>query len=396
MARKKKGSKRKHAQVTPDDEANIPKSFVMRSGNVGRTITQLTKDFRKVMQPHTAKRLQERKTNRFRDFVAVSGQLGVTHFMIFSQTESNVNMRICRVPRGPTLHFRVLEYSLAKDCVALYKNPKTSVMDYLAPPLLVLNNFKQEGKQFRVMTAMLQNMFPPIDVQTLQLSSTRRVLLFNYNETNETIDVRHFGIHVKEIGVSKSIKRILKSGMTDLGSYEDISDYILKEAVVSESDVEDGPEGNVELPENYRVRRSNLTQENQRSIRLQEFGPRLTLQLFKIENGLCEGEVLYHRFVQKTKQEVQATEAKRQRLALEKAERREQQEANVEKKQKEKEDRKKQAQSQKPAAADQDEADDEEDDKDEKDNESDDAMDEDDESEPEVIEEDSEEGEDDE
>lgn len=106
-----------------------------------------------------------------KDFVAVAGQLGVTNFMIFSRTEKNTNLRICRVPRGPTLSFRIHEYALAKDCLALQKNPHTSENDYFHSPLLVLNNFKQEGKQFKVMTAMLQNMFPPLDVQTVRNDS---------------------------------------------------------------------------------------------------------------------------------------------------------------------------------------------------------------------------------
>lgn len=40
------------------------------------------------------------------------------------------------------------------------------------------------------------------------------------------------------------------------------------------------------------------------SIRLQELGPRLTLELMKVERGLCEGEVLYHSYVTKTAEEV--------------------------------------------------------------------------------------------
>lgn len=100
----------------------------------------------------------------------VAGQLGVTHFLIFSRTEKNVNLRISRVPRGPTLTFRVAEYALAKDCLALQKNPKTSDVEYHKSPLLVLNNFQQPGKEFKVMTVMLQNMFPSVDVQTVSVS----------------------------------------------------------------------------------------------------------------------------------------------------------------------------------------------------------------------------------
>lgn len=111
----------------------------------------------------------------------MAGELGVTHFLIFSRTETNTNLRICRVPRGPTLTFRVMEYALAKDCLALQKTPKTSNLDYVSSPLLVLNNFKQEGKQFKLITAMLQNMFPAIDVQTVSLDAVNEKAFLAYN-----------------------------------------------------------------------------------------------------------------------------------------------------------------------------------------------------------------------
>ena len=50
----------------------------------------------------------------------------------------------------------------------------------------------------------------------------------------------------------------------------------------------------VTLPQNY-VGRNNRSQE-QRSVRLVEIGPRVTLQLLKIQKGFCEGDVLYHKY----------------------------------------------------------------------------------------------------
>ena len=38
-------------------------------------------------------------------------------------------------------------------------------------------------------------------------------------------------------------------------------------------------------------------------MKLQELGPRLTLQLVKGEEGLYEGQVLFHRYIQKTEEE---------------------------------------------------------------------------------------------
>ncbi|CAO3658198.1 unnamed protein product [Rhizopus microsporus] len=284
---KRKRKTRTHIAPTEEEMDKIPKSFVMRSGIVGQSVTALVRDVRRIFEPHTASHLRERRSNRLKDFVMVAGQLGVTHFVIFSRTEKNVNLRICRVPRGPTLTFRVVEYALAKDCLALQRNPKTSDTEYRTSPLIVLNNFQQPGKEFKVMTAMLQNMFPSIDVQTIQLSQAKRVLLFNYNEDTQQIDVRHYSIGVKATGVSKSIKRVVNTDLPNLGDFEDISDYILKEAIVSESDVTwSGINGYI----TYQRRNE------QRAVRLYEIGPRMTLELVKVENGICGGEVLYHRY----------------------------------------------------------------------------------------------------
>jgi ribosome biogenesis protein SSF1/2 len=56
--------------------------------------------------------------------------------MLFSRTESAVNLRIARTPRGPTLHFKIHSYSLAKDVRKTLKGPKVSDNDFLNPPLV--------------------------------------------------------------------------------------------------------------------------------------------------------------------------------------------------------------------------------------------------------------------
>ncbi len=41
-------------------------------------------------------------------------------------------------------------------------------------------------------------------------------------------------------------------------------------------------------------------------VRLTEIGPRMTMRLVKIEEGVGEGEVLYHQFIKKTGEELEA------------------------------------------------------------------------------------------
>ncbi len=70
-------------------------------------MTLLVKDMRKVMSPNTASRLRERKDNSLKDYVNLAGSLKVSHLLLFSQTERNVNLRVARLPHGPTLTLQV-------------------------------------------------------------------------------------------------------------------------------------------------------------------------------------------------------------------------------------------------------------------------------------------------
>ncbi|KAJ2080477.1 rRNA-binding ribosome biosynthesis protein [Coemansia sp. RSA 988] len=330
--------KRTHAIPTQEELEKVPRSLVVKSGNVGQTVSELVGDVRRVMEPNTASRLRERKSNKIRDYLAVSSQLGISHLLLFSQTETGTNLRIGRFPRGPMLYFRVNKYSLASDCLSLQKSPHTSAAEYNNSPLIILNNFAGEsrGNEFKLMTAMLQNMFPSINPSTMRLSEARRVVLFNYNEETGMVDFRHYTIVVKPVGVTKGVKRVIMSkNMPSLAQFDDISDYVLREAFASESDVEDGPENSVTLAQDY-VGRNN-TKDQQRAIRLVELGPRMELRLIKIEGGLCEGEVIHHSYIHKTKEEVEKTEKMRQANLSRLAQRRQQQQENVDRKKREKE-----------------------------------------------------------
>lgn len=119
--------------------SRTPKSMVIRigAGEVGPSVSQLVKDVRTMMEPDTAARLKERKANRLRDYLTMSGPLGVTHLMLFSRSESgNTNMRLAITPRGPTLHFQVEKYSLCKDVRKALKHPKGGGREYTTPPLV--------------------------------------------------------------------------------------------------------------------------------------------------------------------------------------------------------------------------------------------------------------------
>jgi len=143
------------------------------------------------------------------------------------------------------------------------------------------------------------------------------------------IEFRHYLITVNAFGVSKSIKRVIQAQIPDLSDAADISEYVLRGAHASESDVEDGPDSAVELAQNYGAK--NPASQSS-AVRLIEIGPRMQLQLIKIQEGFTTGEVLYHKFIEKTPEEMEYLKQKKEAEKLLKEQRKLEQDANVKKK----------------------------------------------------------------
>lgn len=331
--RKKKQLKLKHEE--PDDVKLAPHSFVIHRGTVGRFILELETDFRKVMDPYTASSLQVTKKNSLKDFVSVAAVLKVSHLVMFTASSISPYMRIARFPHGPTLMFRIHNYSLARDVVSSIKKPMTNKKLFTSAPLIVLNNFGGEGSHIKLMASVLQNMFPTINVTKVKLADIRRCVMFNYNDKTGLIDFRHYAIRVVPVGVSRSVKKIIQSKIPDLSKYEDISDFLIKPSMLSESEAEDDPNSHVEVSQNLPTRGNMVSQKS--SIRLSELGPRLTLQLQKIEDGLLNGEVMYHQIIKKTPKEKRIIRKRQVQKKKLKEERKREQEANVKRKSEEKE-----------------------------------------------------------
>ena len=76
------------------------------------------------------------------------------------------------------------------------------------------------------------------------------------------------------------------------------------DGAASESEAEDDENSQVVLPQTLK-RKGNL-ENNKSAVQLHEIGPRLTLELIKIEEGLLTGEVLYHNHIVKTEEEKEA------------------------------------------------------------------------------------------
>ncbi|KIH50830.1 hypothetical protein ANCDUO_19088, partial [Ancylostoma duodenale] len=110
-------------------------------------------------------------------------------------------------------------------------------------------------------------------------------------------------------GINKSVRKLVTAGksstkeLPDLSKYKDIADYLLNPGHLSDSEYE-GEEQEVILSQSLSEQGGTVRGEKSH-VRLMEIGPRLKLELLKVEDGIDDGEVLYHRIVQKTGPELE-------------------------------------------------------------------------------------------
>ena len=369
--KKLKALQKKQSLESEASLAGIPQSMVFRRGKVGQHISELVDDLRLVMSPHTAKQLKESKKNSIKDFVAVASPLGVTHFLILSQTAAGSNLRLVRLPRGPTFTFRLNSYSNIRDLTHMAKKPHSPGSEYSSPPLLVMNNFSASVLQaaaqatqddedaeaaaaraanptstlvppsastLKLTSTMFQNMFPPIDIANLQVKSCRRVVILQYEPKSCQVFLRHYLITAAPAGLSLGIKSIIKSRIPDLSKLKDISEMLTNPSRMhsggnapSDSEAEDQPDAQITLPQNFHGRGNRASSKS--AIRLQELGPRLDMQLLKISEEMDGGKVLYHYRSTLTEAEVAAMAKRAKQRRDEKLMRKAEQARNVAKKQ---------------------------------------------------------------
>lgn len=289
--------RRTHVQAAdnaPVDKKTVPKSFVVRSGSeISAVGQQLVRDLRRVMEPNTASRLRERRSNKLRDYLTMAGPLGVSHIALLSETEDSMSLRLGKFPRGPTLYFRVLAYCLAGDVRAAQRKPRPPGTEFATAPLLVLNNFDADTRpEHKLLVTVLQNYYPIVNASRVKLGEVRRVALYNYDPATDTVVFRHFLIHVKEKGVNRVALKLRRGELpTGISECADIGDYVAR-ACGAATDSEPEDDSMVTLAHDYHG--SNNKKSSQRAITLVEIGPRLTLKLIKVTDGLNEGKVLYH------------------------------------------------------------------------------------------------------
>lgn len=348
MGRKKAKAGKKTSFIVSKKEdeklSSAPHSMVVYRGQVGPNVADLTMDMRRMLEPYTASKIQLQKHNVMKDLKDIAGSFSVNRILSFQKTQTGLNFRVAGLPHGPTLYFRVKKYALCRDVASSLKRPQTSEHQYKNPPLVVLHNFPEKNKDIdhidskhKLAADMLKNTFPKITVGDVDLNNVKRCVEFSMTEDRELIEMRHYSIAVRPVGISRRMKKIVsKKVVPNLNRFDDVGEYLMNQGdgSASESEAEPDEKSKVELPQ--KMTGSGNMKNHQSAVRLTELGPRLTLELIKIEDGFCEGKVLYHKLMSKTEAEVKQLEQARLNKIKEKEYRKKVQEQNVKRKEEQK------------------------------------------------------------
>jgi len=300
-----------------------------------------------------------------------------------TNTEKNSYLKLAKMPSGPTLTFKIDKYSLSGDVAEIMKNKRPLNKSFHHVPLIILNGFntnklsKDYVEPVKVSSTMFQSIFPPLNLNELDIKLAKKVILMNLNTENETpiFEMRHYDVDVERKATKKTISNILNNKKTDFSGYNNISEYILNQT--GYTDVSDN-EGDNEVKliserektakiENLNKKKSKnnsslnlkedqngdndeekvnatklkkisnfetkkISEESSNTIKLNEIGPRLNLDLIKIEEGFFKGNIAFHKIVKKSKKEILEKAKILKEKRLEKKKRREEQEKNVQKK----------------------------------------------------------------
>ena len=321
---------------------------------------------RLVMYPYTAINLKEKSSNNIKDFLSLVDIYGLSHMMMFTNTEKHSYLRLAKMPKGPTITFKIKDYCLSSDIFKENehnKRPLTKNFDHV--PLIIMNGFNsvdvpaEYDTALKTTSLMFQSFFPPLNLTEIQMQKCKRVVLVNLNLTKDNepeLLFRHYDIEIEKYSSKKTISNLINSINVngDFSKYNNIADYVLsKSGFTSQSENEDPNLGACEI-----INEKNSNQEKIK-VKLREIGPRLNLELHKIEEGFLKGNVIFHSLIKKSKKEIYDIMQEIKEKKKEKKQRKEQQEKNI----KEKEIQKKEKEEQNKDSDDDNESDKEENEK---------------------------------
>ncbi|TNJ29861.1 Peter pan protein [Giardia muris] len=280
-------------------DVDTPQTFVFKRGRLAHAASLLVGNLQLVFYPNGYSRLKARKSNTLRDFLAVAGSLGVTHLLVFTSSGEGTTLRIIKTPHGPTLTFRLVEYSSMQDLHAAQGAPVLTKRMIDSAPLCIMAGFGDVGKEtkrssdeqkaIQLCATTIKAMYPEVSVTTAGWRSVKRCVLYSADKTG-LISFRHYLVRYRIADASGGLISVFQEHNLALGSLESIKDI-----------------QTLQRPEPTDLLECFFSD---KPFQLIEVGPRMKLKLLKIEAGVSSGMVLYHAYVTKTAEQVAASELK--------------------------------------------------------------------------------------
>jgi hypothetical protein len=119
---------------------------------------------------------------------------------------------------GGEMTFRIVNFCRMKEVI---RNGGQPFSFTFKDPLLVLNNFGENG-QVKMIGKSLQEMFPALCIERVDLQKLKRVISFTYQPNKKFIYFRHYKIVINEGGVSSTFQKLMTQPKTDLSEFKSI------------------------------------------------------------------------------------------------------------------------------------------------------------------------------
>jgi ribosome biogenesis protein SSF1/2 len=194
-----------------------------------------------------------------------------------------------------------MRYSTNADLHQLLPRGKKLSSRGLGCPLVVLNGFNSQevpttpsrdgrdefhtGEQERkIMSTMLNNLFPSLDLGIMKPSNVKRVVLVNFDASRDILEWRHYYVKQQSADLNNKLRKMVSNKrLPNLSEVKDLSQYFAGNVgYVSESDVDNLPNSKLQVEE---LNKKGTMTKKKVGLRLFEIGPRMTLKLVKIEEG---------------------------------------------------------------------------------------------------------------
>eukprot|EP00917_Polyrhabdina_sp_WS-2016_P000355 GHVP01000771.1.p1 GENE.GHVP01000771.1~~GHVP01000771.1.p1 ORF type:complete len:330 (+),score=47.64 GHVP01000771.1:62-991(+) len=273
----------------------------------------LLKDVRLMFSFNINKNLLLKKIENINDLISNKDKLRLNNIITISQhgstyesSKHKLKIGKCKNNDGPTLIFNIEKYTLISD---IKKINKFNNYNLNTNPLILLSNFDKinNTKINDDISYVLKNLYKKNE--SIKENNIQRVIMFhylsdcmdsdgvggdgisidNYSVNNKAdnkatdkedkinnIELRHYWLVKRNIGVSRGIRKLFKKGIPDLSKYEDSKQYLEK----MENDMTSASDGEGMFEFNN----------TKKGVRLIEIGPRLTLSIDGIKSGLFRKE----------------------------------------------------------------------------------------------------------